>query len=128
MGNKDFIKRARRIRKALGGGMRQAGYLAAGALYALKNQVDRLEQDHHHAALIVEALQKKDFVGTIPPVETNIVLFEVKGRFTPKSLVEALALKGILAIAMSPTKVRIVTHLDISESMVKQTIREIESL
>ncbi len=128
LGNKDFIKKARRIRKAMGGGMRQAGYLAAGALYALKHQVSRLEQDHHHAALIVEALQKKDFVGSIPPVETNIILFEVKGRFTPKSLVEALAAKGILAIAMSPTQVRIVTHLDISESMVKQTIREIESL
>ena len=64
----------------------------------------------------------------IPPVETNIILFEVKGRFTAKELVGILANKGILTIAMSPTQVRIVTHLDITEEMVKQTIREIESL
>ncbi|WP_439506585.1 threonine aldolase family protein [Sediminibacterium sp.] len=128
LGNKDFIRKARRIRKVFGGGMRQAGYLAAGALYALRHQVTRLEQDHEHASLIVEALQKKDFVGMIPPVETNIILFEVKGRFSAKELVGMLANKGILTIAMSPTQVRIVTHLDITTEMVKQTIREIESL
>jgi threonine aldolase len=128
LGTKDFIKKARRTRKVFGGGMRQAGYLAAGALYALKHQVTRLEQDHTHAALIVEALKKKDFVGMIPPVETNIILFEVKGRFTAKELVGIFASKGILTIAMSPTQVRIVTHLDNTEEMVKQTIREIESL
>lgn len=128
LGTKDFIKKARRTRKVFGGGMRQAGYLAAGALYALRHQVTRLEQDHAHAALIVEALKKKDFVGMIPPVETNIILFEVKGRFTAKELVGILANKGILTIAMSPTQVRIVTHLDITEEMVKQTIREIKSL
>lgn len=128
LGSKDFVQKARRVRKVFGGGMRQAGYIAAGALYAIQHQVRRLEQDHHHAAMIVEALLKKDFVGMIPPVETNIILFEVKGRFTPKELVAVLASKGILTIAMSPTQVRIVTHLDISEEMVKQTIREIESL
>jgi threonine aldolase len=128
LGTTDFIRKARRIRKVFGGGMRQAGYLAAGALYALRHQVTRLEEDHAHAAQIVEALQKKDFVGMIPPVETNIILFEVKGRFSAKELVGILASKGILTIAMSPTQVRIVTHLDISAEMVKQTIREIESL
>ncbi|PJE47454.1 MAG: threonine aldolase [Sediminibacterium sp.] len=128
LGTTDFIRKARRIRKVFGGGMRQAGYLAAGALFALRHQVTRLEEDHAHAAQIVEALQKKDFVGMIPPVETNIILFEVKGRFSAKELVGILASKGILTIAMSPTQVRIVTHLDISAEMVKQTIREIESL
>ncbi len=128
LGSKEFVQKARRIRKVFGGGMRQAGYIAAGALYAIQHQVNRLAQDHLHAAMIVEALKKKDFVGMIPPVETNIILFEVTGRFTPKELVALLASKGILTIAMSPTQVRIVTHLDISEEMVKQTIREIESL
>ena len=128
LGNNHFIQRARRFRKVFGGGMRQAGFIAAGALYAIKYQVERLEQDHQHAQLIVAALSKKDFVGTINPVETNIVLFEVKGRFTAKSLELLLAEKGIKTIAMTPTQIRMVLHLDISEDMVAQTIREIERL
>ncbi|HJV20728.1 MAG TPA: GntG family PLP-dependent aldolase [Sediminibacterium sp.] len=128
LGNRDFIHRARRIRKAMGGGMRQAGYIAAGALYALKHQVKRLEEDHHHAQLIATALHEKDFVGQISPVETNIILFEVTGRFTAGGLVEALAKKQILAIAMTPSVVRIVVHLNISSDMVAQTIRAIQSL
>ncbi len=128
LGNKDFIKKARRIRKVFGGGMRQAGFIAAGALYAIKHQIERLEQDHRHAQLIVEALRKKDFVGTINPVETNIILFEVKGKFTAKQLEILFAEKGIKTIAMTPTQIRIVLHLDITEDMVAQTIREIESI
>jgi len=128
LGNRDFIQRARRIRKALGGGMRQAGYIAAGALYALKHQVNRLEEDHHHAQLIAAALREKDFVGQMYPVETNIILFEVTGRFTAAQLVEALAEKNILTIAMTPSVVRMVVHLDISSAMVAQTIRAIQSL
>ena len=128
LGNNHFIQRARRFRKVFGGGMRQAGFIAAGALYAIKYQVERLEQDHQHAQLIVAALSKKDFVGTINPVETNIVLFEVKGRFTAKSLELLLAEKGIKTIAMTPTQIRMVLHLDISEDMVAQTIREIERI
>ena len=128
LGNNHFIQRARRFRKVFGGGMRQAGFIAAGALYAIKYQVERLEQDHQHAQLIVAALSKKDFVGTINPVETNIVLFEVKGRFTAKSLELLLSEKGIKTIAMTPTQIRMVLHLDISEDMVAQTIREIERI
>ncbi len=128
LGNSHFIKRARRFRKVFGGGMRQAGFIAAGALYAIKYQVERLEQDHQHAQLIVAALSKKDFVGTINPVETNIVLFEVKGRFSAKSLELLFAEKGIKTIAMTPTQIRMVLHLDISADMVAQTIREIERI
>ncbi len=128
LGNTSFIKKARRFRKVFGGGMRQAGFIAAGALYAIKHQVQRLEQDHQNAQLIVAALSKKDFVGTINPVETNIVLFEVKGQFTAKNLELQLAEKGIKTIAMTPTQIRMVLHLDISEDMVAQTIREIERI
>jgi len=128
LGNTNFIKKARRFRKVFGGGMRQAGFIAAGALYAIKYQVERLEQDHVHAQLIVAALIKKDFVGKINPVETNIILFEVKGRFTAKQLELFLAEKGIKTIAMTPTQIRMVLHLDISEDMVEQTIREIEAI
>jgi len=128
LGDANFIKKARRFRKVFGGGMRQAGFIAAGALYAIKYQIERLEQDHKHAQLIVAALIKKDFVGKINPVETNIILFEVKGRFIAKQLELFLAEKGIKTIAMTPTQIRMVLHLDISEDMVAQTIREIEAI
>ncbi len=128
LGNRAFIKRARRLRKVFGGGMRQAGFIAAGALFAIQHQVDRLQNDHDHAQMIAEALKQKDFVGTINPVQTNIVLFEVKGRFTAKALEQLFLQHGIKTIAMTSTQVRIVVHLDISPKMVADTIRVIESL
>lgn len=128
LGNKDFIKKARRIRKVFGGGMRQAGFIAAGALFAIQYQVDRLQEDHDHARMIAIALQQKDFVGTINPVQTNIILFEVKGRYTAKELVKKLFDNGINTIAMTTTQIRFVVHLDISPTMVAETIRVIDSL
>jgi threonine aldolase len=94
----------------------------------LNHHVDRLAEDHLHARLIESALLKKDFVGTILPVETNILIFEVKGRYTAPMLSSILKEKGILAIAISPTQIRFVLHLDISASQVQQTIDLIESL
>ncbi len=128
LGNKDFIDKARRVRKVFGGGMRQAGYLAAAGIYALENNIDRLALDHRHAKQLEEALIKKDFVGEIMPVETNIIIFEVIGIFTPKTFVEKLNENDILASAISPTQVRMVLHLDVTEEMVKKTISVIESL
>jgi threonine aldolase len=128
LGNNSFIKRARRVRKVFGGGMRQAGYLAAAGIYALENHVDRLQEDHHHAKLLAEALSKKDFVDTVLPVETNIIIFSVTDRFTPTSLVAKMKELGILWYAISPTQVRIVTHLDVSPAMIGHTIDVIEKL
>jgi threonine aldolase len=128
LGKTAYIKKARRVRKAFGGGMRQAGMLAAAGLFALENNVERLAQDHTHAQLIAAALTQKDFVGEILPVETNIILFEVKGKYAAPSLVAALQEKGIATIAMTPTQVRIVLHLDITEQMVAQTLAVIQSL
>jgi threonine aldolase len=128
LGKSAYIKKARRVRKAFGGGMRQAGMLAAAGLYALENHVERLAEDHNHAQLIATVLVEKDFVGEILPVETNILLFEVKGKHTAHSLVATLQEKGIATIAMTPTQVRMVLHLDITESMVAQTIAIIQSL
>ncbi len=82
LGPKEFIKKARRIRKVFGGGMRQAGYLAAAGIFALKNNVERLQEDHHRAKQIAQALSTKEFVGKILPVETNIVIFEVRDKYT----------------------------------------------
>jgi threonine aldolase len=128
MGSNDFIKKARRVRKVLGGGMRQAGYMAATGLYALQNNVERLAYDHQHAHYLAEALLRKDFVGHMLPVETNIIIFEIKGRHTAKSFVVALHTQDILCLPISPTQVRMVTHLDVSEDMIAKTLEVIDKL
>ena len=128
VGTKELIKKARRIRKIFGGGMRQAGFLAAAGIYALENNVARLAEDHAHAQKIASALQTKDFVGEILPVETNIIIFEVKGRYTAPDLAVKLKEAGIFVIAISPKQIRIVVHLDIKPEDVKRTIEVIETL
>lgn len=128
IGTKDFIKKGRRIRKVFGGGMRQAGYLAAAGIHALKNNISRLEQDHIHAREIASELQQKDFVYDMFPVETNIIIFGVKLPYNPKSLVAKLKQSNILAYAISPTQVRLVIHLDITAEMVYNTIQVIQRL
>lgn len=128
LGNKEYIQKARRIRKVFGGGMRQAGYLAAAGIYALENNIKRLALDHRHAQQIAEALSKKEFTGEIIPVETNIIIFEVKGKYTAKSLAEKLKENDILAMSISLNQIRMVLHLDVSEEMVKETIDIIENL
>ena len=128
LGKKDLIKKARRVRKAFGGGMRQAGYLAAAGIYALKNNIERLKQDHDHAKQIAGALRKKDFVSEILPVETNIIIFGVKQPWTAKCFVEKLKESGILGHPISTTQVRLVTHLDVTPVMVEKTMDVITKL
>lgn len=126
--NRETIRKARRIRKLFGGGMRQAGYLAAAGIYALEHQVARLAEDHAHAQEILQALVQKDFTGEVLPVETNIIIFEVKGRFTAPALAARLKEQGIFVMAISPTQVRMVLHLDISQADVQYTIDVITKL
>lgn len=128
LGKTAFIQKARRVRKVFGGGMRQAGFLAAAGIFALENNVIRLAEDHLHAKQIAEELIKKDFVGKMMPVETNIIIFEVKDTYTPKSLEALLAGEDILCIAISPTQVRMVTHLDVTTDMVRHVISVIKAL
>lgn len=128
LGTKEFITRARRVRKVLGGGMRQAGILAAAGIYALDNHVHRLAADHLHARQLAEAWAEKEFIGEILPVETNIVIFEVKGKYTAPQLSALLKEKNILATAISPTHIRMVLHLDIQPQMVEQTLAVIRAL
>ena len=108
--------------------MRQAGYLAAAGIYALQSNIERLEQDHHHAQQIVSALKNKNFVSEILPVETNIIIFEIKDPYTPASFVAAMKEKNILTYAISPTQVRMVVHLDINEEMVQKTMETFEQV
>ncbi len=128
IGSHEFIKKAKRIRKVFGGGMRQAGYIAAAGIYALENNVNRLAEDHKHAQLIANALQQKDFVGEIFPVETNIVIAEIKGRLNVDAFVLKMKQNNIHLFAISPTQIRMVLHLDITAEMVAETIQIIENL
>lgn len=128
IGNAAFIKKARRWRKVFGGGMRQAGSLAAAGIYALEHHIERLAEDHKNAKILSEALAKKEFVSSILSVETNIVIATIGGKYTAASFAAALKEKGILAIAMTPTQVRFVFHLNISESDLAKTIDTINVL
>jgi len=128
LGKKDFIEKARRVRKVFGGGMRQAGYLAAAGIYALQNNIDRLALDHRHAQQIVSVLKQKDFTGDIFPVETNIIIFEVKGRYSAQSLAEKFKEMEILVMAISQNQIRMVLHLDVTEEMVQSTVSFIGQL
>ncbi|MBK8494759.1 MAG: threonine aldolase [Chitinophagaceae bacterium] len=128
MGKTGFIKQARRVRKVFGGGMRQAGYLAAAGIYALENNLDLLAKDHLHAKQIATALSTKDFIGKIMPVETNIIIFEVKDSYTPKTLCEKLAQHDILCLSISATQVRMVTHLDFTGEMLNKLLKVIDTL
>lgn len=128
LGKKEFIRKARRIRKVFGGGMRQAGYMAACGVYALENHIDRLAEDHLLAKKIAAVLEEKQFVDNILPVETNIVIFNIKPYLKAESIVEKLKKEGILTIAMSATQIRMVTHLDIQPEMAEYTIKKLEGL
>ncbi len=128
VGDKDFIRQARRVRKAMGGGMRQAGYLAAAGLYALENHIERLEEDHRKARVLLELLEGKSFVEQVLPVHTNILIFELKAEVDTNDFVAKLAEKGILVIPMGPKLVRIVTHLDFTDEMLNYTLEVIASI
>jgi threonine aldolase len=128
IGPAPFIRQARRIRKVFGGGMRQAGFMAAAGSYALQHHVERLAEDHAHARRIEAAIRKKDFVRSIMPVETNIVIAEIDPALPAKTLAARLREKDVLVIAISPTQVRFVTHLDFTPAMLEQTVTVIEQL
>jgi threonine aldolase len=128
LGKKDLIKKARRVRKVFGGGMRQAGFLASAGIYALQNHIDRLSEDHAHAKQIAEAISKKDFVKKVLPVETNIIIFELNEPISAPALVSKLKDHEILGYAISPNRVRLVVHLDISKEMVEKTVATFKAL
>ena len=128
LGPAPYIRQARRVRKVFGGGMRQAGFMAAAGIYALEHHIDRLAEDHAHARQIAAALEKKDFVTSILPVETNIIIFEVEASVCAKQLAAQLKEQDILSIAIASNQLRFVTHLDITPEMVQRTIGVLEAL
>jgi threonine aldolase len=120
-GSEAFVEEARRHRKRYGGAMRQAGILAAGALYALDRNLDRLADDHENAALLAGHLLEVAGLSLIHPVQTNIVIADVSGLgLTGLRATEALGAEGVLCGAASPTTIRFVTHLDVDRTQVKR--------
>lgn len=117
VGSKETINRAMRVRKLFGGGMRQAGYLAAAGIYALQNNINRLQDDHKRAKELGETLKALSWVDDVEDVETNIVIFSVKQPITDIQVMEKLKEKGILIYAIGKWKIRLVTHLDYKQVM-----------
>lgn len=128
IGEEEFIRQARRFRKVMGGGMRQAGFLAAAGIYALDHQVERLKEDNARAKEIGSVLQDLSYVSDVRPVQSNIVIFDVNAPWTAASFLEKLAEKGINASPFGPQTVRFVTHLDVTREMIDQSIDILKSL
>lgn len=128
LGSRAFIGQARRVRKRIGGGMRQAGILAAAGLHALDHHVGRITQDHERAKRLETELDKLPFIGHVMPVQTNIVVCTLRPPMTAKDMVAKLETNGILASVFGPDMIRMVTHLDIDDDAIEQTIAVLRSL
>jgi threonine aldolase len=128
IGSKEHIRKALRVRKRLGGGMRQVGYLAAAGIYALDSNVNRLAEDHKKAKKIESVLKQLNYVKNVEPVETNIVIFYLIDSVKPKEFIQKLEKKNILITEMGQGKIRIVTHLDITDKMIDKIVNTFKSL
>ena len=117
LSDKATIHRALRVRKILGGGMRQVGYLAAAGIYAVENNIERLAEDHRRAKEIGAVLEKLNWVEKVEPIETNILIFSVQPNIKEAVLMEKLKQKNISISSMGHGKLRIVTHFDYREVM-----------
>jgi len=119
--SRDVIDRARRLRKRLGGGMRQAGILAAAALYALDNHIGRMREDHEHAKRLASFVEQVPGLSLTFPVETNIIVATLDPkRWTNETLLAALRERGVWAVAFGAGRIRMVTHLDVSAEDVER--------
>ncbi|MGB3083238.1 MAG: beta-eliminating lyase-related protein, partial [Saprospiraceae bacterium] len=117
IGSREWIQKCRKIRKVMGGGMRQAGILAAAGLYALDHHLGRLQTDHDHAAQLEQCLSKLTYVDRIRKVYTNIVIFDLTNEITPENFLKQLMVFGINASAFGNQSIRFVTHLDFTKEM-----------
>lgn len=117
IGDEDVMHHAVRVRKILGGNMRQVGYLAAAGLYALDHNINRLEDDHKKAKEIGAVLSELSIIAKVEPIETNIVIFELEPHVDETEFLQQLSDKDIRIIGMGSNKLRMVTHLDYTDSM-----------
>jgi len=126
LGTKEFINKAKRVRKVFGGGMRQAGFIAAAGIYALQNNIERLKDDHIRAKKVASVLKQKSFIKELLPVETNIIIFTIISVEKANHFQEYLKEHTILCGKVSATQMRFVFHLDITDAMVNDLIDQIE--
>ncbi|MBM3177972.1 MAG: threonine aldolase [Bacteroidetes bacterium] len=117
-----LVSKARRRRKSLGGGMRQAGFLAAAGIYALEKNIGRLREDHRRASILHELIQRKSWVTSVMPAETNIVIFTLDDKISTEEFLSKLEYHGVRAVAFGPQQVRMVTHLDFKDEHLDHTV------
>lgn len=127
-GNLEAMSMAKRVRKVLGGGMRQAGYLAAAGLYALEHHVNALADDNRRARTLGDIVRNQPFVKSVHPVDTNIVIFELEDSISPNRLLEKLSAKDVRALPFGGQEVRMVTHREITDEMVDRFSEVVKKL
>ena len=128
VGDEVYMKKALRIRKIFGGGMRQAGFLAAAGLYALDHHVERLSEDHERAREIGKVLREQEYIREVEPVETNIVIFYLKDASREPEFLAQLAKNNVKISNMGQGKLRIVTHLDYTQDMHKTFLKTLKGI
>jgi threonine aldolase len=128
-GSEEFIERARKVRKMLGGGMRQVGILAACGIVSLEKMVDRLEDDHKNARKLAEGLAALPGVSMdLDTVQTNIIIFNVSALGGSSTFIGALEKKGVKCLARDETHVRMVTHRMVSEEDIDIALERIKEV
>ena len=128
LGSKDFIKNARRMRKSFGGGMRQAGFLAAAGIFALDHNINRLKEDHLRAKQIETVLKTLPYIESVLPVDTNIIIFNLTEKYTAVTFEEALKPFHIKLSAFGKQTIRFVTHLDFTDEMLDNLLVVLKKL
>ncbi|WP_108805413.1 low specificity L-threonine aldolase [Aquimarina sp. Aq107] len=126
IGNEEIMQKAIRIRKVLGGGMRQIGYMAAAGLYAINNHIDRLQEDHKKAQEIGKVLEKLPFVTNVEPIDTNIIIFTIDGN--EEDFITKMESKNIHFYGMGQGKLRFVTHLDYTQKMHEYFLEQLKTI
>lgn len=125
---KEFEQKARRMRKAFGGGMRQSGFLAAAGTYALDHHIERLKEDHQRARSLGDTLKSLSWVKSVMPVDTNILIFAVADHLSPETVVAKLHLHNIRCLPFSARDIRMVTHLDFDDKMLDKATEELRKI
>ncbi len=126
--SKELETKARRMRKVFGGGMRQAGYLAAAGLYALDYHIIRIKEDHVRAKVLGDCLKSLSYVKSLMPVDTNIIIFELVPDITTDKFLRTLGEYQVKALAFSPSQIRMVTHLDFNDDMLEKTLTVLKKI
>lgn len=128
LGNHEMMKKARRIRKLFGGGMRQAGYLAAAGLFALQHNIPLLKDDLRRAQTIAKSLSQKSFIDSILPVESNILIFTLNKDFPSDNFLHIQQQNNILALPFGSQTIRFVTHLDFNDEMLEVVVNVLKAI